>query len=641
MPKILEVVGSEDIKRIVKNTQGVPSALQWRSGSTAYLMSAEQDDKAFEGLTLDWFWIDEPVRRSIWIALLRGVMKSGGRWWMSATLLEEPWITEEIYEPGLSGEDEDIDVFEGSTDDNEYLSDIEKEKFFKRLTDDEIQTRRYGKPSSLRGRVFKSLDSEKNIIPSFNIPSHWPVYVAIDPHKNKPHAVLFLAVSPKGDFYVCNEIFVVCDIYELAQHIIDLEEQYCVVQRLIDTSAQEDDWTKKSAREMLLEPPYKLHTKLAQKKNKKTSGIIQINQYLKNSHAPAAEERDSCLYIMEHCKRTIREMKNQRYKKNKRDAGLLLEEPEKKWDDMCFVSGTKVATPFGDRPIEEMKIGDSVITPTGIKRVFNAGPTRECKVVKKIGLEGTPHHPIFTWGKGFIDLDKTSDTDAYSHICMKELIRFYLQKQLCLTGSLTDLWGRKDIIYLSKEIRKREKTQKGYMSRCMSFIRERGFRKTMLFTIKTAIALITILTILSVYRLSNTIKCLKTWIKKSKERFLMELGTFLRPGTLLQKEKNGTLNTLRKFGLTEQSQRSFAKHAQSLFWRPYQKELSFAAAPVKTNFTSNLKIVYNLTIEDNSVYYANGILVHNTDALRYILTERPRFRGVAQIIDPGPLYQRT
>ena len=333
LPKLQESVGSLDIINIRKNSQGIPTSINWRGGSTTYLMSAEQDDKAFEGITLDYFAIDEPLRRSIFVALKRGLMKSGGHWWWAATLLDEPWIYEEIYIPCRDGVDNGIELFEGTTDDNISISDKNKEDFYKSLSADEIQIRRYGKPAAMQGRVFKSYDPAYNRIPAFDIPRHWPVWASIDPHPNKPHAVLFIAVSPEGDLYACNEIFVKCDIYELAGYIREIGDQYNVVQTLIDTSAQQDDWTKKSAREMLAEPPYFIKTKLAQKKNLKKSGISLLNQYFKNAH-PDVESNGPKFYVFqETCPRLHRECLYQKYKVNKRDKQMTFDEPEKKWDD--------------------------------------------------------------------------------------------------------------------------------------------------------------------------------------------------------------------------------------------------------------------------------------------------------------------
>jgi hypothetical protein len=265
------------------------------------------------------------------VGLSRGLMESDGHWWWTATLLDEPWIYEEIYLPGREHKNKNLAVFEGTTDENIHLSDEAKEEFFSKLTDEEIEIRRKGKPAAMQGRVFKSYKPEINRIPGFDIPSHWPVHVAIDPHPNKAHVVIFIAISPSNDFYVCNEIYHGCDIDELALHIKDLEQQYNVVQRLIDTSAQQDDWSKESAREKLASKPHFLRTKLAQKKNLKKSGILLINQYLKNAHDPACTSPK--LYIMEHCIRTHKELTYQKYKINKRDKQQAFDEPEKKWDD--------------------------------------------------------------------------------------------------------------------------------------------------------------------------------------------------------------------------------------------------------------------------------------------------------------------
>jgi hypothetical protein len=178
----------------------------------------------------------------------------------------------------------------------------------------------------LAGRVFKSYNPEVHRIPSFDIPYHWPVWTAVDPHNGKPNAVLFLTVSPKGIKYVCNEIYARCGISDLGDEILSVEEQYNVINRLADTSIQEEDWGRVSARQMLEDKG--IQVKLAQKKNLKKSGITLINQLF----------QDNELFVMDHCKRTHREFVNQIYKKKKgsdsKDSTHSSEEVEKKFDDM-------------------------------------------------------------------------------------------------------------------------------------------------------------------------------------------------------------------------------------------------------------------------------------------------------------------
>jgi len=346
LPKLKEVTGSKDILEIKNNTRGTPYKIIWSSGSVSFLLSAEQEDIVFEGTTIDHAWLDEPSRREIFIGLRRGLMKSRGPISYTCTPLSEPWMYEELYLPGIWGKDKEIEVIEGTGDENFRISGESRAEFLKHLTPDEIETRRYGRFRHLSGRVFKTYDPARHRIVPFDIPPHWPVWIGIDPHRNKPHAVLFLAVSPEGIKYVCNEIYLKCTIGELGKYILDVGSQYKVVERLIDTSAQEDGWGRVSARELLeLEG---CRTKLAQKKNLKASGILLINQLF----------QEDKLFVFESCVRTHRELTLQIYRKS-RDSSMVLEEPEKKNDEMS--DGLRYV--LNERP-----------DYSGIAKIYDPGP---------------------------------------------------------------------------------------------------------------------------------------------------------------------------------------------------------------------------------------------------------------------------
>jgi phage terminase large subunit-like protein len=317
IPALKAVCGSKDIKQI-KYSGGIPYCIVWRNGSLTWLMSVEQPDSVFEGSTIHYAWFDEPVRREIYIATLRGLLKNRGILYMTCTPLSEPWIYEEIYL--RSNYDKSIECFEGASIDSPYLSKEEIEDLKSRCTEDEIEARLYGRFKHLSGRVFPNYKIERHLIPSFDIPYHWPVWVGIDPHREKQQSAIFLAISPQDKKYVCNEIYHRCDIYQFAELIHSVGEQYNVVNYVIDTSAQEDGWNKVSARQMLESKG--IRTKLAQKRNKRKSGIMLINQLF----------HDDNLFVMEHCKRVHREFTNQVYKKN-RDNETIDPVPEKKWDD--------------------------------------------------------------------------------------------------------------------------------------------------------------------------------------------------------------------------------------------------------------------------------------------------------------------
>lgn len=67
----------------------------------------------------------------------------------------------------------------------------------------------------------------------------------------------------------------------------------------------------------------------------------------------------------------------------------------------CFVAGTMVLTPCGYKPIESLKIGDSVVTHTGDVRSITAigskeAQTGEVKVLGRPSIRCTGNHPFYS-----------------------------------------------------------------------------------------------------------------------------------------------------------------------------------------------------------------------------------------------------
>jgi hypothetical protein len=69
--------------------------------------------------------------------------------------------------------------------------------------------------------------------------------------------------------------------------------------------------------------------------------------------------------------------------------------------DECFPGGTMVDTPLGSRPIDEIAVGDLVLSATGCHRVTGIGNRIAASLVRIITKDGrevicTPDHPFFT-----------------------------------------------------------------------------------------------------------------------------------------------------------------------------------------------------------------------------------------------------
>lgn len=82
----------------------------------------------------------------------------------------------------------------------------------------------------------------------------------------------------------------------------------------------------------------------------------------------------------------------------------------------CLVAGTMIKTARGDVPIEDVTVGDQVVTPAGVGHVALAGPTKRADTVYQITtadgrtLTGTGEHKVFT-NRGFIPFDKLTEGD--------------------------------------------------------------------------------------------------------------------------------------------------------------------------------------------------------------------------------------
>lgn len=86
------------------------------------------------------------------------------------------------------------------------------------------------------------------------------------------------------------------------------------------------------------------------------------------------------------------------------------DEPVKRDDHGCFVAGTMVLTGIGWRPIETVKPGVSVLTSDGWRKVTDAAMTSESASVYDLytsdgtRLRGTGNHPVWVEGRGYIEL---------------------------------------------------------------------------------------------------------------------------------------------------------------------------------------------------------------------------------------------
>ena len=342
----------------------------------------------------------------------------------------------------------------------------------------------------------------------------------------------------------------------------------------------------------------------------------------------------------------------------------LLEFPAGSHDDQCFVAGTKVATLFGDKPIEKIKAGEMVLTPFGLKRVLFSGKTGTRNVISKFGVTATPDHPFIT-RDAEIKAFQTVEEEECIKLKYRNLINPILQRRLRSTALPIVSWDRGSITLASPPRTKAGKLRKGsmwlYGNSSLGKLCLKGF----ISIIRTAKLSITNLAILSVYHGMNTARKLITKLKGSKN-ILTRCGRLQVHGIEAKKEEVGIASMLKKGfrpfinvsvrfvapflrqkvqtegsaqesvkpntdGITSviRSQKNAKSVVKSSLPSRVEAENPELHAPeLVAESWGGIEPVYNLCVSDVHMFFANGVLVHNCDATTQALNYFRSGKGV-------------
>lgn len=378
--------------------------------------------------------------------------------------------------------------------------------------------------------------------------------------------------------------------------------------------------------------------------------------------------------------------------------------PRSRYDDMCLVAGTLIATAKGDVPIEDIRIGDLVLTPDGFKPVYDCGYTGTVETVGFENLEGTGSHPVFTLDCGYIPLDTLTRDNKLVESTLCGLIKTIPLKLLSSTELSSAGWeDAVNTIYHKQPTIKSGSALKACMLLFGSFIQARQYRKAMRFTIKTMILLTTVTKTWSIYRCASIAQCLRRKIESVQDGILTTLDLLRLHGTPATLAVNGIGNMHGGWPKRYLSSALTLAHSALRSLLPRNPELLCATAPIcvvsdrepeprrhpyhreilnacsagkksrtqaqkgssaphhvtqntdtptekgqcvwrekssacdaasqslpscpqrntaaKNYVASQAKKVYNLSVSDAKCYFANGILVHNCDAISRVYTE--------------------
>jgi len=299
--------------------------------STIEIMSNNQEVSVFEGAKHDLCYFDEPPRREVRVACARGLIDRNGRELFAMTLLKEAWVSREVIKATLDDGRPDPTVFNvnAETYDNVgYGIDADGvEQFKKTLTEEEIQARIHGIPAYMAGLVYQDFARKTHVVEAFEVPLDWAVDIAIDVHPRKKQAILFVAVSPRNDKYVCDEIWDHGDGSWIGEQIVRKVQgkHYRVNRVIIDPLAKSDTNNPESVYEKI-DTILRRHGMMLETASKyKDDGIISVKTHLKGPN------KKPSLFFFDTLVRTIFEIEGLMWEKADDDEK---EKASKKEDDM-------------------------------------------------------------------------------------------------------------------------------------------------------------------------------------------------------------------------------------------------------------------------------------------------------------------
>jgi hypothetical protein len=244
--KIFQFLPKDRFLGIGKNSCGETDKImiksRWGGVSTLHfdtVKSYMQNPAGHESSHWDFIHVDEPCPEGMWKAHSRGLMDTGGKAWFLCTPLDHQWINS-FFIPS-SHEVPEVTkgsvfiakrfVMIGSSSDNPYIKQEDRDDYAATLSADERACRMDGIPLTMSGMIYKDFKPQEHVWnyegpphgwkDNFTPPADYTIRYAIDPHPRTPHAVLFAATAPTGEVFFYHEIFKATMIDGLAEAIIE------------------------------------------------------------------------------------------------------------------------------------------------------------------------------------------------------------------------------------------------------------------------------------------------------------------------------------------------------------------------------------------------------------------------------------
>ena len=175
-------------------------------GSTSRIgfKSCESGREKFQGTSLDYVWFDEEPPEDVYDECRMRVFDRKGETFGTMTPLKGLTF---VYDRIYMSDDPEVWCEFMEWADNPYLDGEEVNSLTASLSEDVLESRRYGRFIKRSGLVYPEFDENVHVIDPFDLPREWQDCLTIDPGLNNPLACLWCAVDGDGTVFIVNEHF--------------------------------------------------------------------------------------------------------------------------------------------------------------------------------------------------------------------------------------------------------------------------------------------------------------------------------------------------------------------------------------------------------------------------------------------------
>lgn len=589
---------------ILKKSESPPLYIELKNGSKIFIKGGSDPD-SLRGVRIDLAVFDEVAFFDRWDEVWKVIRPTLADSKADVIFISTPNGFNH-FKNMAEETNEDWQYFHYTTYDNPHIPVEEIEQMKQEMDEDSFAQEIMGEFRRMSGLIYKTFSRDTHMveIPDHFDPGSWSFYRSLDFGFAHKTALLYFAVNNIGTQIYCFDGMYQSDVttQDIGEtvKIKDGGRQYT---RSVADSAQPVMIEELRRQGIYFEPVDKGPDSVK-------NGISKVAELLKvrqDTGKPTLMFNKDLNWIAD-------EFEKYRWMENK-VQGVMKEVPLKRDDDACFVAGTRILTTNGLVKIEDITSSHVLITPLGFSKTTGSMCTGVKKVIDYGLFVSTPNHKIIT-NRGIVRVDALRYND---YICQIEKV-----KEFSLMGFLTDAIQTQEtelIDYIFKGLLIRSLEAKlGFYTGINGNITTgkslRGWKYTTLMVIPQIMiyliwALLRILNMLSITigGSGKALRDIKTKLLKKQKN---------GEGQINRKQSSYIQKLPRKDGVAGRSKVEPLKNA-----RPAEEstthtsltEVSTVIKIAKPRLVGEEK-VYNLA-SDHGVYFANGVLVSNCDAVRY------------------------